>query len=129
MTHETETVSVRNIVDDVPTAIRFYTTHLGFVPLTNQGPAFADVKRANLRLLLSGEQSSAGRPTPKGQKPGPGESNRIHVILDDIDPEVGHLRGAGVTFRNDMVSGPGAKQILLEDSSGNPIELFQPAGR
>jgi catechol 2,3-dioxygenase-like lactoylglutathione lyase family enzyme len=117
MTHETETVNVRYMVDDVATAVRFYTTHLGFAPLTNQGPAFADVKRGNLRLLLSGEKSSAGRPMPDGQKPGPGGWNRIHLIVDDIDAEVGRLRGAGVTFRNDIVSGPWRQA----DSAGGSI--------
>jgi catechol 2,3-dioxygenase-like lactoylglutathione lyase family enzyme len=129
MTHDTETVNVRYMVDDVPIAVRFYTAHLGFVSLTNQGPAFADVKRGNLRQLLSGEKSSAGRPMPDGRKPGPGGWNRIHLIVDDLDAEVSRLRGAGVTFRNDIVVGPGGKQILLEDPSGNPIELFQPAAR
>jgi catechol 2,3-dioxygenase-like lactoylglutathione lyase family enzyme len=129
MAQDTDIVNVRYMVDDVPAAIDFYTTHLGFGLLTNAAPAFADVKRGHLRLLLSGEKSSAGRPMPDGQKPGPGGWNRIHLIVDDINAEVQRLRGAGVTFRNDVVTGPGGKQILLEDPAGNPIELFQPAAR
>jgi catechol 2,3-dioxygenase-like lactoylglutathione lyase family enzyme len=129
MAQDTDTVNVRYMVDDVPAAIGFYTKHLGFGLLTSAAPAFADVKRGNLRLLLSGEKSSAGRPMPDGQKPGPGGWNRIHLLVDDIDAEVQRLRAAGVTFRNDIVTGPGGKQILLEDPSGNPVELFQPAAR
>src|SRR5919204_2818168 len=117
------------MVADPPTAVNFYTTHLGFTLLTNYGPAFADVKRGNLRLLLSGRTSSAGRPMPDGRQPGPGGWNRIHLLVDDIGAEVDRLREAGVQFRNDIVTGPGGKQILLEDPSGNPIELFQPAAR
>ena len=122
------TVSVRYMVDDVEAALDFYTTHLGFEPLTSAAPAFADVKRGNLRLLLSGPASSAGRPMPDGRQPAPGGWNRIHLIVDDIDAEVERLRAAGLTFRNDIVTGPGGKQILFDDPSGNPIELFQPAG-
>jgi catechol 2,3-dioxygenase-like lactoylglutathione lyase family enzyme len=129
MIQDTDTVNVRYMVDDVGAAVSFYTTHLGFTLLTNQGPAFADVKRGNLRLLLSGPTSSAGRPMPDGGRPGPGGWNRIHLPVDDIDAEVARLRGAGVRFRNDVVTGPGGKQILLDDPSGNPIELFRPAGR
>ena len=129
MIQDTDTVHVRYMVDDVPAAVNFYTAHLGFTVLTNYGPAFADVKRGNLRLLLSGPTSSAGRPMPDGRQPGPGGWNRIHLLVDDINAEVARLRGAGVSFRNDVVTGPGGKQILLDDPSGNPIELFQPAGR
>ena len=120
-------VHVRYMVDDVDAAIAFYTTHLGFTPLSNAAPAFADVKRGNLRLLLSGRTSSAGRPMPDGSKPGPGGWNRIHLLVDNIADEVERLRASGVKFRNDIVTGPGGSQILLEDPSGNPIELFQPA--
>ena len=127
MTHDSETVNVRYMVDDVPAAIDFYTTQLGFGVLTNFSLAFADVKRGNLRLLLSGHTSSAGRPMPDGRQPGPGGWNRIHLLVDDIETEVARLRRGGVTFRNDIVTGPGGKQILLEDPSGNPVELFQPA--
>jgi len=124
-----DTVNVRYMVDDVDEAVAFYTKHLGFDLLSNAAPAFADVSRGNLRLLLAGPQSSAGRPMPDGRKPGPGGWNRIHFIVDDIDAEVARLRDAGVTFRNDIVTGPGGKQILLEDPSGNVVELFQPADR
>jgi catechol 2,3-dioxygenase-like lactoylglutathione lyase family enzyme len=123
-----ETVNVRYMVDDVASAIDFYTTHLGFSVLTSALPAFADVKRGQLRLLLSGPASSAGRPMPDGAKPGPGGWNRIHLITPDLPREVERLRGEGVRFRNDVVTGPGGSQILLEDPAGNLIELFQPAG-
>ncbi len=129
MIEDTDTVHVRYMVDDVAAALNFYTTHLGFRVLTNFGAAFADVKRGNLRLLLSGPTSSAGRPMPDGRQPAAGGWNRIHLLVDDIDAEVGRLRAAGVPFRNDVVSGPGGKQILIDDPSGNPIELFQPAPR
>lgn len=124
-----EIVSVRYMVDDVETSIAFYTELLGFEVLSGFPPAFADVKRGNLRLLLSGPASSAGRPMPDGAAPGPGGWNRIHLIVDDIDAEVERLGGAGARFRNDIVDGPGGRQILLQDPSGNVIELFQPASR
>jgi catechol 2,3-dioxygenase-like lactoylglutathione lyase family enzyme len=122
-----DTVNVRYMVDDVAAAIDFYTRHFGFTVQSNHAPAFADVVRGNLRLLLSGPGSSAGRPMPDGRRPGPGGWNRIHLLVDDIDVEVQRLRDAGLSFRNDIVSGPGGKQILVEDPSGNPIELFEPA--
>jgi catechol 2,3-dioxygenase-like lactoylglutathione lyase family enzyme len=124
-----ETVNVRYMVDDVEKSIAFYTGLLGFELLTNMPPAFADVKRGNLRLLLSGPKSSAGRPMPDGATPEPGGWNRIHLLVDDIDTEVTQLRDAGASFRNDVVVGPGGKQILLQDPSGNVVELFQPAAR
>ncbi|MFF5234731.1 VOC family protein [Dactylosporangium sp. NPDC000521] len=123
----TDLVHVRYLVDDVPAAVAFYTTHLGFTVRTDAAPAFADVVRGRLRLLLSGPASSAGRPMPDGAKPGPGGWNRIHLLVDDLPAEVARLRAAGLTFRNDIVSGPGGRQILLQDPSGNVIELFQPA--
>jgi catechol 2,3-dioxygenase-like lactoylglutathione lyase family enzyme len=123
-----ELVSVRYMVDDVETAVAFYTTHFGFTLRTDAAPAFADVVRGNLRLLLSGPASSAGRPMPDGRTPQPGGWNRIHLIVEDIAAEVDRLRSAGLTFRNDIVTGPGGRQILLEDPAGNPIELFQAAG-
>ena len=123
------TANVRYMVDDVEAAVDFYTTHLGFELLTDQAPAFADVQRGSLRLLLSGPRSSAGRPMPDGRQPGPGGWNRIHLIVDDLAGEVERLRTAGLTFRNAIVKGPGGSQILLDDPSGNPIELFQPADR
>ena len=123
-----EMVNVRYMVDDVDTALDFYTTHLGFSLRMSAAPAFADVTRGHLRLLLSGPASSAGRPMPDGEKPGPGGWNRIHLIVDDISSEVARLKAEGLRFRNDIVTGPGGKQILLEDPSGNFVELFQPAG-
>ena len=123
-----ELVNVRYMVDDVQAAIDFYTTHLGFTLRGSAAPAFADVTRGTLRLLLSGPASAAGRPMPDGAKPGPGGWNRIHLIVSDIAAEVARLRQAGLSFRNDIVTGPGGSQILLEDPSGNVIELFQPAG-
>jgi catechol 2,3-dioxygenase-like lactoylglutathione lyase family enzyme len=127
MTDSNDMVSVRYMVDDVEAAVAFYTTFLGFEVLNSFGPAFADVARGNLRLLLSGPASSAGRPMPDGAKPGPGGWNRIHLIVDDIEAEVARLRNAGAAFRNEILSGPGGKQVLLEDPSGNVVELFQPA--
>jgi len=124
-----DTVNVRYMVDDVEASIAFYTELLGFEVLTSAAPAFADVKRGNLRLLLSGPTSSAGRPMADGATPGPGGWNRIHLLVDDIDAEVRSLGDRGATFRNDVVSGPGGKQVLLVDPSGNLIELFQPASR
>jgi catechol 2,3-dioxygenase-like lactoylglutathione lyase family enzyme len=122
-------VNVRYMVDDVDAAVDFYTSHFGFEPGLNAAPAFAEVLRGHLRLLLSGPKSSAGRPMPDGRTPQPGGWNRIHLIVDDIAAEVERLRDAGLTFRNDIVSGPGGQQILLDDPSGNPVELFQPAPR
>jgi catechol 2,3-dioxygenase-like lactoylglutathione lyase family enzyme len=124
-----EIVNVRYMVDDVDEAIGFYTKVLGFELVSSAAPAFADVKRGNLRLLLAGPTSSAGRPMPDGTKPGPGGWNRIHFIVDSLAAEVARLRDAGAQFRNDIVEGPGGKQILLEDPSGNIVELFQPAAR
>ncbi len=121
-------VSVRYMVDDVDAAVDFYTNHFGFTVRSSAAPAFADVVRGRLRLLLSGPASSAGRPMPDGRTPEPGGWNRIHLIVEDIATEVQRLRALGLAFRNDIVSGPGGQQILLEDPSGNPIELFQPAG-
>ncbi|GAB3158958.1 VOC family protein [Amycolatopsis stemonae] len=122
----TTLVSVRYLVDDVDAAIAFYTEHLGFTVRTRFAPAFADVTRANLRLLLSGPASSAGRTLPGGARPVPGGWNRIHLIVEDIDAEVARLRAAGVAFRSDVISGPGGRQIVLDDPAGNPVELFQP---
>src|SRR5437870_6761418 len=114
------------MVDDVEAAIAFYSTHLGFALISSQAPAFADIERGDLRLLLSGPLSSAGRPMPDGRQPGPGGWNRIHLVVEDLAAEVARLRAEGVRFRNDIVKGPGGSQILLDDPSGNPIELFQP---
>jgi catechol 2,3-dioxygenase-like lactoylglutathione lyase family enzyme len=120
------TVNVRYMVDDVETAVAFYTTHLSFTVISKTLPAFADIARGDLRLLLSGPSSSAGRSMPDGRRPVPGGWNRIHLIVEDLPAEVARLRAAGVSFRNDIVTGPGGSQILLDDPSGNPIELFQP---
>ena len=128
MTEPSELVNVRYMVDDVDTAVEFYTKHLNFEVRTSAAPAFADVTRGNLRLLLSGPTSSAGRPMPDGTKPGPGGWNRIHLIVDDNEADVGRLRQAGLNFRNDIVRGPGGSQILLDDVAGGVVELFQPAG-
>ena len=128
MTEADQMVNVRYMVDDVQASIDFYTKHLGFELRTSAAPAFADVTRGRLRLLLSGPASSAGRPMPDGATPGPGGWNRIHFVVDDLAAQVADLRHAGLSFRNDIVVGPGGSQILLEDPSGNVIELFQPAG-
>jgi catechol 2,3-dioxygenase-like lactoylglutathione lyase family enzyme len=124
-----ETVNVRYIVDDVEAAVAWYTTHLGFTLLSKHAPAFGDVARGSLRLLLSGATSSAGRPMPDGERPKPGGWNRIHLVVDDLPAGVARLRAAGVKFRNDIVTGPGGSQILLMDPAGNLVELFQPARR
>lgn len=122
-------VSVRYIVNDVEAAVAFYTTHLGFRLLTSALPAFADVARGDLRLLLSGPTSSGGRTLSDGRRPAPGGWNRIHLIVEDLAGEVERLRKAGLSFRSDIVTGPGGSQIVLDDPSGNPVELFQPATR
>jgi catechol 2,3-dioxygenase-like lactoylglutathione lyase family enzyme len=120
------TVNVRYLVDDVAAAVDFYTTHFGFTVRTSVLPAFADVVRGNLRLLLSGPASSAGRPMTDGERPSPGGWNRIHFVTDDLAGDVERLRAGGVRFRNDVVTGPGGSQILAIDPAGNLIELFQP---
>jgi catechol 2,3-dioxygenase-like lactoylglutathione lyase family enzyme len=120
------TVNVRYMVDDVTAAIAFYTSAFGFTLISDQSPAFADVKLGDLRLLLAGPGSSASRPMPDGRQPGPGGWNRILLVVDDIDAEVARLRALGVTFRNDVIKGPGGAQVVVEDPSGNAIELFRP---
>jgi catechol 2,3-dioxygenase-like lactoylglutathione lyase family enzyme len=129
MAMSNDLVSVRYMVDNVERAVDFYTEQFGFERGWNAAPAFAEVRRGNLRLLLAGPESSAGRAMPDGRKPVPGGWNRIHFVVEDIEAEVERLRGAGVPFRNEIVTGPGGRQILLDDPSGNPIELFQPAER
>ena len=126
MTDPSDMMGIRYMVNDVEESVAFYTKLLGFNVL-NKFPAFADVTRGKLRLLLSGPASSAGRPMPDGTKPGPGGWNRIHLIVDDIDAEVARLRAAGAPFRNDILEGTGGKQVLLQDPSGNLVELFQTA--
>ena len=122
-----DTVNVRYMVDDVAAAVDFYTKHFGF-ETGIASPAFADVTRGNLRLLLSGPASSAGRAMPDGAKPEPGGWNRIHLITAEFDDEIARLKREGVPFRNDVVTGPGGRQILVQDPSGNLVELFEPAG-
>jgi catechol 2,3-dioxygenase-like lactoylglutathione lyase family enzyme len=120
-------VSVRYMIDDVPAAINFYTTVLGFTLEQDASPAFAAVSRDGVRLLLSGEGSSGKRQLADGRRQEPGGWNRIHLQVNDLEAEVGRLRDAGVPFRtNEIVSGPGGAQIIVDDPSGNPIELFQP---
>jgi len=116
---------VRYVVDDVPAAIDFYTAHLGFTVRMSAAPAFADVVRGPLRLLLSGPASSGARATP-AESAAAGR-NRIHLVVADLDAEIARLTGAGVAFRTEVVSGPGGRQILLADPAGNLVELFQPA--
>ena len=117
--------SVRYIVDDVQAAIDFYTANLGFTLNTSAAPAFADVVRGPLRLLLSGPASSGARATP--DEVAVAGRNRIHLIVDDLDADVARHRDAGLTFRSEVVAGPGGRQILLADPAGNLVELFQPA--
>ena len=128
MTTADQYASVRYLVDDVQAAIDFYTTHLGFTLNTSAAPAFADVVRGPLRLLLSGPASSGARATPDGAAATAGR-NRIHLIVDDLDAAIGRLRDARVPLRSDLISGPGGRQILIADPDGNLIELFQPAHR
>jgi catechol 2,3-dioxygenase-like lactoylglutathione lyase family enzyme len=125
MTDPADLVSVRYLVDDVEAAVTFYTKVLGFEAVTNFPPVFADVVRGNLRLLLSGPDSSAGQPMADGAVPEPGGWNRIHLIVGDLDAEMARLREAGGRFRNDVVEGPAGKQVLLVDPAGNFVELFE----
>ena len=124
-----ESVNVRYMVNDVEASIAWYTENLGFKLLTKHPPAFADVGRGALRLLLSGPTSSGARPMPDGEQPVPGGWNRIHLVVADLGREVAQLRKRGLTFRNEIVTGPGGSQILLVDPSGNLVELFEPARR
>jgi catechol 2,3-dioxygenase-like lactoylglutathione lyase family enzyme len=119
-----ELASVRYIVDDVQAAIDFYTAHLGFTVRMSAAPAFADVVRGPLRLLLSGPASSGARATPEGTTAG---RNRIHLVVDDLDGEIKRLEEAGISFLGDVVSGPGGRQILLTDPAGNLVEIFEGA--
>ena len=119
------TVYVRYLIDDVDAAADFYVSQLGFEVVWSAGAAFAEIARGNLHLLLSGPSSSAARPMPDGRQPEPGGWNRIHLIVDDIAGEVERLRAAGINFRSEIVRGPGGSQIVFDDPSGNPVELFQ----
>ncbi|WP_340645885.1 VOC family protein [Phenylobacterium sp.] len=122
-------VNVRYMVSDVQASVDWYVDNLGFSVHLNAAPAFASVGHGALRLLLSGKAASAGRPMPDGRQPEPGGWNRFQHIVEDIGAEVERLRARGVSFRNDIVVGPGGSQILAEDPSGNVVELFQPAAR
>jgi catechol 2,3-dioxygenase-like lactoylglutathione lyase family enzyme len=119
--------TIRYLVNDVQSSINFYTLHLGFQLNQHMGPAFAIVTKGDMILWLSGPPSSAARPMPDGRKPAAGGWNRFVIEVDDIESTVASMKQAGVHFRNDIISGPGGRQILAEDPSGNPIEIFQPA--
>jgi catechol 2,3-dioxygenase-like lactoylglutathione lyase family enzyme len=123
-----ELASVRYLVDDVAAAVTFYVDALHFEVGFDARPAIAELVRGPLRLLVSGPVSSAARPMPDGRVPAAGGWNRIHLVVDDIDAEVSRLRAAGIPFRNEVLTGPGGRQVLVEDPSGNPVELFEPAG-
>lgn len=123
------TVSIRYMIDDVPAAIEFYTKHLAFALEMDASPAFASVTRDGVRLLLSGKTSSGRRAMPDGRQPVPGGWNRIHIQVEDLAAEVKRLRKAGLKFRNEIITGPGGSQIVLDDPSGNPVELFEPANQ
>lgn len=125
------TASVRYIVDDVDAAIAFYAGRLQFEVQMHPAPGFAMLTRGDLRLLLNTPAGGggAGQALPDGTLPHPGGWNRIQVEVDDLDATVDRLREGDVTFRNDIVTGKGGRQILAEDPSGNPVELFEPAER
>jgi catechol 2,3-dioxygenase-like lactoylglutathione lyase family enzyme len=122
------TVQVRYIVTDVDAAVKFYRDRLGFTEVMHPAPAFALLTRGDLRLALSAPNPSAGggQPMPDGRVQEPGGWNRFAIEVEDLEATVAKLRQAGAKFRNDVVVGVGGKQILLEDPSGNPVELFQP---
>ena len=117
----------RYLINDMDSAIEFYTKHFGFELVEQMDPAFAIVAKGDLSLWLSGPQTSAARPMPDGRKPEAGGWNRIVIEVNDIESLVNSMKGAGISFRNEIISGPGGKQILAEDPYGNPIEIFQPA--
>lgn len=117
--------TVRYMVNDVELSSEFYTKHLGFELIEKMGPAFAIIQKDDLQVWLSGPQTSAAREMPDGQKPESGGWNRFVIEVDDIESLVSKMKSAGVKFRNEIISGPGGKQILAEDPSGNPIEIFE----
>ncbi len=119
--------TIRYMVNDVETSIEFYIKYLGFKLTQKMGPAFAIVSKDDLNIWLSGPQTSAARPMPDGRKPEPGGWNRFVIEVDDIEALVASMKNNNLYFRNEIISGPGGKQILAEDSSGNPIEIFEPA--
>ena len=118
---------VRYMVTDVDRAVAFYTQHLGFTVDQQMGPAFASVSHGDLTLWLSGPRSSGARPLPDGRRQEPGGSNRLVIVVRDLPTRVAELRGTGLRFRNEIVTGPGGRQIQVEDPDGNPIEIFEPA--
>ncbi|HJZ74959.1 MAG TPA: VOC family protein [Vicinamibacterales bacterium] len=122
------TVQVRYIVNDVDAAIEFYDQHLGFQTVMHPAPAFAMLSRGDLRLVLSAPNPAGGggQSMPDGTQQEPGGWNRFAIEVDDLASTVEHLRHAGIHFRNEIVTGVGGKQIIIEDPSGNPVELFQP---
>jgi catechol 2,3-dioxygenase-like lactoylglutathione lyase family enzyme len=124
-----DTVGVRYIVDDVGAAVEFYTARLGFEVQLHPGPGFAVLRRGALRLLLNAPAGGggAGQAMPDGRRPEPGGWNRIQIEVQGLDAAVARLKEQGARFRNEVVTGQGGKQVLLEDPSGNPIELFEPA--
>ena len=119
--------TIRYMVNDVEVSIEFYTKHLGFTLVEKMGPAFAMIEKQDLQIWLSGPQTSAARPMPDGRLPQPGGWNRFVIEVEDIESLVETMKQAGVLFRNEIISGPGGRQTLAEDPSGNPIEIFQPA--
>jgi glyoxylase I family protein len=122
-----EMAAIRYLVNDVDRAIAFYTQQMGFKLQQQMGPAFASVAKGDLTLWLSGPQSSGARPMPDGRRPEPGGWNRLVLEVEDLPSRVAEMKQAGVHFRNEIVVGPGGKQILVEDPDGNPVEFFEPA--
>lgn len=118
--------TIRYLVDDVDATLAFYTEWLGFTLVERWGPPFAIVGKGDLQLWLSGPQTSAAKPMPDGRQPTPGGWNRLVIEVADLETLVASLKAAGLKFRNEIIEGPGGKQILAEDPAGNPLELFEP---